>query len=60
MPLYEMVPGQPLFQAPTPILLMLRQLREDPPVAWLSLAGEDGPEVALVPGWGDISLMGRF
>ena len=29
-------------------------------VAWLVLAGEDGPEVALVPGWGDISLMGRF
>src|SRR5690554_1903082 len=29
--LYEMISGQPLFQAPTPILLMLRHLREQPP-----------------------------
>jgi|GEM_PF-6811011 len=29
--LYEMISGQPLFQAPTPILLMLRHLREPAP-----------------------------
>lgn len=29
--LYEMISGRPLFQAPTPILLMLQHLRERPP-----------------------------